>query len=37
MAFKYLIYDIESIVDRALLNRVVYAGDGLWRARKMPA
>ncbi len=29
MAFKYLIYDIESIVDRALLNRVVYAGDGL--------
>ena len=26
---KYMVYDIESIVDRKLLNRIAYAGEGL--------
>lgn len=28
MKFRYLVYDIETIVDRDLLNRVGYAGSG---------
>lgn len=27
--FKYLIYDIETVTDKALLNRVLYAGQNL--------
>ena len=27
--FKYLVYDIESVTDKALLNQVLYPGDGL--------
>lgn len=29
MDFKYFVYDIESITNKALLNRVLYAGAGL--------
>ncbi len=29
MSFQYLVYDIESIVDKNLLNRVLFAGKGL--------
>jgi len=28
MGIQYLVYDIESIVDKALLNRTLYAGKG---------
>ncbi len=28
-SFKYLVYDIETCVDKALLNKVLYAGAGL--------
>ncbi|HCU25784.1 MAG TPA: 3'-5' exonuclease, partial [Deltaproteobacteria bacterium] len=27
--FRYLVYDIETSIDKALLNRVLYAGQGL--------
>lgn len=29
MSFQYLVYDIESIVDKALLNQVMYQGEGM--------
>lgn len=29
MSFQYLVYDIESIVDKPLLNRVQFAGENL--------
>ena len=29
MTFKYLVYDIESIINRPLLNKVLYAGENL--------
>ena len=28
-SFKYLVYDIESIVNKPLLNKVVYSGENL--------
>src|SRR5947207_11682333 len=29
MTFRYLVYDIETCTDKALLNKVLYAGEGL--------
>lgn len=29
MSFQYLVYDIESVVDKALLNKVLFSGKGL--------
>lgn len=29
MSFQYLVYDIESVVDKPLLNQILYAGKGL--------
>lgn len=28
-SFKYLVYDIESVINKPLLNKVLYAGEGL--------
>ena len=29
MSMTYLVYDIESVVDKALLNQILFAGEGL--------